>query len=75
MIIDDLNRIKAYLEEVGSQKEYGEDPEGAACLALLENAIPEVIALKQAILDNMSQREGYKYLIRELEDKLGILKK
>ena len=75
MIIDDLNRIKAYINEIGRDKEPGEDNEGAACLALVDVIIAEVIGLRQTILDNVGQREGYKYLVRELEDKLAILRK
>jgi len=67
-MINKLTRIKQCLSVHA-------DKESSECVALLDEVISEVISLKNVILDNVGQREGYKYMIRELEDKLAILRK
>ncbi len=72
MIIDDLKRVRHCLIDLPAEFEMLDDQEINEMVGLLDGAIAEVISFKEALLNNVGTIEGYKYLIRELEDKLTI---
>lgn len=71
-IIDKMNQVRTYLIRMNENSDFIKDPEGEACLDSIDQIITECISMRQSLLDNVGQREGYKYLIRELEDKLKV---
>ncbi len=68
--IDDLKRIRGYVDDCAASSSGAAANEGNACVALLDQVIDEYLHLKEVIFNYAQQRANWINLIQELEDKI-----